>query len=650
MSEATPPGQGRGQSNPFPVWTVASLRETFADRVSVTTPAVRAARTILDGYALPVHDGSAGVLTAIVGEHGSGRTHILADVLDHAMRDPSAIGSTFYLRGPFDGFQALYRELIYTLSTAGVRDRVLEPYTDIVADHFEATTFTQELGGQLRTREHDILNIVADLKLPHTTFLETLRQRLREILCNDDFSIVLPLLLRAGFDGVASEWLAGRPPAELLRERQVVRAIDDEAAAVAAICALCRLYSAGGRQFILVIDDLAWGRQNSGTADHIRQLMQAVIESRAFLIFSILPGELQPFGPDLLHQITNIIRPSPFTAGDAQAYVSAAFRDRLDREDTGPFTSELIAYMADLAEGRPRRLIQFLYDAYQEYAASDVLDEEMVRRIVRDRFDLVTRQSADTEIRGILSSRAWDYRRRHTFDDRLRAPVDYWIPLNADGAGCALLISESVLTLDEAAALARRSAAIRTMAPGVETAVVVVGHLVRAAADELSTAFSTEPIVYSPHGLADSLNTMLNRLSERISHSSDQSPLAQPTTLEVVMGDKYEIPGQAGAVGRGAHAHDMTFQQAWRQQAEKIDLPELARELEALRQELRGRASTREHDAAVAEIGAAAEAAERGNGPEALNRLQRAGQWALGAATATGAGVAAAAIRTALGM
>jgi hypothetical protein len=119
---------------------------------------------------------------------------------------------------------------------------------------------------------------------------------------------------------------------------------------------------------------------------------------------------------------------------------------------------------------------------------------------------------------------------------------------------------------------------------------------------------------------------------------------------EVVMGDKYEVRGQVGAVGRNAFAQHVTFQQVWQEHSPQLDLPQLANELETLRQELKRQATTREHDAAVAEVGAAAQAAERGDGPEALSRLQRAGQWALGAATAIGTSVAAQALRAALGL
>jgi len=95
---------------------------------------------------------------------------------------------------------------------------------------------------------------------------------------------------------------------------------------------------------------------------------------------------------------------------------------------------------------------------------------------------------------------------------------------------------------------------------------------------------------------------------------------------------------------------DTSFQQAPAGRASEIDLARLAEELETLRQELRRRATTREHDAVVAEIGAAAGEAERGDGQGALRRLRAAGQWALNAATSIGTTVAATAIRAAMGM
>ena len=78
--------------------------------------------------------------------------------------------------------------------------------------------------------------------------------------------------------------------------------------------------------------------------------------------------------------------------------------------------------------------------------------------------------------------------------------------------------------------------------------------------------------------------------------------------MEVVMGDKY-VTGQAGAVGPGASAQDITFNQVWNQTEGDVDLNQLASELARLRQELRSKAVEPKQDIDVAAIAEAEVAA-----------------------------------------
>ncbi len=125
--------------------------------------------------------------------------------------------------------------------------------------------------------------------------------------------------------------------------------------------------------------------------------------------------------------------------------------------------------------------------------------------------------------------------------------------------------------------------------------------------------------------------------------------------VSVVMGDQYTV-GQAGAVGPGSHAHDITFAQTWNQVSTTGDTAVLAEELAQLRQHLRAEASDPEHDVAIAALAEAEIEAKEGNGPAALERLSRlkrlkgAGKWALNAATVIGTTVAAAALKAVLGL
>jgi len=117
---------------------------------------------------------------------------------------------------------------------------------------------------------------------------------------------------------------------------------------------------------------------------------------------------------------------------------------------------------------------------------------------------------------------------------------------------------------------------------------------------------------------------------------------------EVTMGDRYNA-GQVGAEGPSAHAHDISFSQVWNQTNGSIDLPTLTTQLKSLRQELQSSAQNAED---FAEIGAIANAeieAQKGDGPQVLAALAKAGKWALGVAEKIGVSVAAAAIKSALG-
>jgi hypothetical protein len=113
--------------------------------------------------------------------------------------------------------------------------------------------------------------------------------------------------------------------------------------------------------------------------------------------------------------------------------------------------------------------------------------------------------------------------------------------------------------------------------------------------------------------------------------------------------DRYEV-GQAGAVGPYSTAHDIQFTQVWNRLSADTNLSALADDLGKLRTAMRERANEPREDLALAEVSQAQLAATAGDGPKALSHLAKAGQWALGIATAIGANLATAAIKSALGL
>jgi uncharacterized protein YjbI with pentapeptide repeats len=119
---------------------------------------------------------------------------------------------------------------------------------------------------------------------------------------------------------------------------------------------------------------------------------------------------------------------------------------------------------------------------------------------------------------------------------------------------------------------------------------------------------------------------------------------------ETIMGDKYEISGQVGAVGKNARADHNTFNQLWNQSKDSIDLAKLAEELAQLRTALKQEAVEVEHDVAVGEVGQALIEAKAGNGSKVMGHLKAAGKWAFDTATKIGTSVAADVIKKSMGL
>jgi hypothetical protein len=140
------------------------------------------------------------------------------------------------------------------------------------------------------------------------------------------------------------------------------------------------------------------------------------------------------------------------------------------------------------------------------------------------------------------------------------------------------------------------------------------------------------------------------RIAEFLALPRQEIHVHRPTGLATIEGstmsrDTYNIPGQAGAVGPGAHARDNTFQQI----QGGIDVPKLAEELGRLRHAMKGEATgTREQDKATGAVADAEEAAAKGDSPAALRCLKAAGTWTLGIAEKIGMPVAIEALKRAM--
>ena len=131
----------------------------------------------------------------------------------------------------------------------------------------------------------------------------------------------------------------------------------------------------------------------------------------------------------------------------------------------------------------------------------------------------------------------------------------------------------------------------------------------------------------------------------------NQSATQHQTYLEENnMQDVYKNKGQVGAMGNNANATNNTFQQMWQEEGSNIDISSLINELALLREEMRRKAVTPEHDMAVGEVASAEKAGKSDDAPKMLEHLKNAGVWTLECARDIGVDVAAEVIKKTLDM
>jgi hypothetical protein len=238
---------------------------------------------------------------------------------------------------------------------------------------------------------------------------------------------------------------------------------------------------------------------------------------------------------------------------------------------------------------------------------------------------------------------------------------------------CGLDASEAISLSDFVAALAKlglkqsvqqlscRSLVRLKQSPQYSMLMALVARVIRE--PEISIGGPPSPMrqlgnqAGTQQAIFDKVLSLIDMLAVRLLRTYETAGIeGQPSNLMfiekgliVMTGDNYSA-GQVGAMGPGAHAHNMTFQQVWNQIQGNVDLPALASELERLRLEMRKQATDAAHDVAIGSIAAAEVAARGGDGAKTLTRLKDAGGWALDVAKDIGVELASAVLQSALGI
>lgn len=492
----------RGMSNPFPNAAVAHVYDYPPDVLTIETPAVRKARRVVSGYLNATrtpgtgpgaggrggsgeHLIGKGAACVIEGDYGTGKTHLAMDLLARAEGARAGAGPdmrVFYQVVPGGTFMSLYTGLMKDhIGLGEMQDRVRECYSDIVADALRDRPFTEGLIDELHRGNVDPERVIDRYGLKEGALRDELRRQLREVTGNEVFGRALMLLLRPELATLAWEWLVGGFPGTVLAERGITRPLATDIEAMDALGVVARLYGRRDRRFVLVIDEMEklavdWDHDVTH-AQALKRLLEVFRVTGSLLVMCGLPDIFEILPPDP-GRVDAVIRPSLLTADDVRWYIGQALASAAGGDGLAPFTRESADYIVYLTSGVARDVLRICYYAFDEAAETgEEITAEVLRQVARYRVPNAGAERARSDIADILAEQGWPADRHRVLGALPGAVADFWIPRGAEGAGCAILVSDSVLEDREARVLAEQAKAVASGDAERAVILVVGGYL-----------------------------------------------------------------------------------------------------------------------------------------------------------------------------
>jgi hypothetical protein len=520
----TAPGAERPlpiDGNPFPAQAAAETQHLDADVTSIDTAAVRKAVELLDAYFGRRTERGAAVTVA--GDHGTGKTHLLFQLLRRVKRHGSD-ARFVYVDAQMGTFHNLYRNSFLTqFDRDEMTDRVREHYANIVADSLQNTGFPPDIAERLRTTDIDPQKFVRQFNLAESTLLENLNASLSRVTRNEEFGTALVLLLRADLRDAVWEWLRGERPNPLLVERGIESHLSGDAQALEAMGVIALLYRGRARHLVLAFDQLdkvvsSVSPPEPATVTALQRLIMLMAEQGVFLVLSGLSeflGGVGREGQD--HGLSAAITTEGLSPAEVRAYIEESIARTGRPAGLGPFSPQIVESIAELADHSARKMIQICHACYRDSLETGEVTGPMVLRAARSRVE--PESAVRTRIEAELGKQARGFEVNHPVSGPGGPRAPYWVP--AADTGCALFVRNALVVPDDVEDVITDVDAVRAAAPRCRTALIVNGFLSERIRDLLNGHFTEPPLVYAAEPFSDEFARLMRRMTEQLEAAGD---------------------------------------------------------------------------------------------------------------------------------
>lgn len=525
-------------TNPFPATAVARLSQRKHHRLTVETDALKKMRLEVEDFF--ANQKGEGKTVCVIGEYGTGKTHLLLETLHSIIDLEDETIHAFYVDAPSDSFLSLYQKrFLPRLERYDVQIRLREIFRQVVIGELESDPIFEKVVSNIRNGKLEVDSVIKQYGLMESNLLQQFSHRLKGIAEDECFSAALFLLNSPIFQEDVWDWLEGNPPTKALQERGITRVIDNDPIALESIGVFAFLLGQEGHKFVLMIDELEKVISSSqeisaSTTLAFKKLFEAISKTKALLILSGLQDFYETMPIDAQERVSAIIRPTLLNGKDIVQYIREANFKYTAQKTIEPFSRPVIDYIASISGGNARKTIRICYHAYQIATSENVkVSRKIIQEVTQDQFGTQTEGQVKEEILGVIERMGLavehDKRVERSQVDKktykliqITAKADYWIAVGNDNTGIAITHVHDVFSdNDEKQIIDRATNLSYNDDKGIHIAsiLVVSGFIAESRSVSLSKFFD-KVIPYTSREFTDHFESALSgfriRIEERL--------------------------------------------------------------------------------------------------------------------------------------